>query len=117
MGFAVADRGSTEGLQLLCAASSWQDWGAPLLRMMQAQRDTSPPEDGPAGGFAMLTALTRDGIVERIEHRWSDKIGEPIDRASRVPDLEAPRHRPFTGFVQGRRSLPADVLAVINGQA
>jgi hypothetical protein len=30
------------------------------------------------GGFLLSHEITRDGVSERVTHRWNDKIGEPI---------------------------------------
>jgi hypothetical protein len=54
--------------------------GSDLLRIMHAQRATVIAEepDHAIGGAAVLTMMSSDAIVQRVLHRWPDKIGERV---------------------------------------
>lgn len=53
-----------------------------LLRIMEVQRrmsfDGTNGKFHGVGGLALLSSVTRDGVAQRVIHRWPDRVGELI---------------------------------------
>jgi hypothetical protein len=60
-----------------------------LLHMIEMQRNFPSPlsmrtqfkerEQSNVGGYAQLTSIMRDGILQRVLVHWPDQIGAPIN--------------------------------------
>ena len=76
-------------------------------RLLEAQRalkvslfDGDPPTYH-CGGLAMLSTVTRDGTVQKVFHRWPDKVGELMNR------------NPITDWPAWRAGFVAEQVAAI----
>ncbi|MGD9923919.1 MAG: hypothetical protein AB7V13_21130 [Pseudorhodoplanes sp.] len=95
-----------------CATIDDVDPAVDGLKILEAQRQLKVsgrpgwPAAHHVGGFALLSTVTRDGVTERIIHRWNeDRIGEPIRPAAPFKPAIAPARDPLAGMSRLQRDI------------